>query len=385
MRAMDETNLSGAQAADAARSRRSLRGFGRKYRRGCVWWIEYWHRNRQHRESTRSGREVDADRLLKKRLKQIGRGRFVGPSEDRLLIDEILIGLETDYEVNQRRSRDTLAYRLAPLKAAFAGERAVDVTEERIERYKAARLAEKMSPATVNRELAALRRAFRLAVRQRRLSERPEITLLTEDNARQGFVSPGDFEALIGHLPPYLQDFTRFGYGWRKGEVQSLGWADVDRAQGLVTLRREHSKNGEPRILPLTPALTAIIERRWAARQEMIPDGSVTICPFVFHHRGRPVGDFRKAWGEACGKAKVPGLLFHDLRRSTVRNLERAGVSQAVAMKITGHKTASVYRRYRIVDEADMREALARTEATVQAQQGQRKVATLRELSRERA
>jgi len=383
---MDETDRNGARAAGDTRSRRSLRGFGRKYRRGRVWWIEYWHRSRQHRESTRSGREVDADRLLKKRLKQIGRGRFVGPSEDRLLIDEILMGLETDYEVNQRRSRDTLAYRLAPLKAAFAGERAIDVTEERIERYKAARLTERMSPATVNRELAALRRAFRLAVRQRRLSERPEITLLAEDNARQGFVSPGDFEALISHLPPYLQDFSRFGYGsgWRKGEVQSLEWADVDRVQGLVTLRREHSKNGEPRILPLTPALAAIIERRWAARQVMSPDGSVALCPFVFHHRGRPVGDFRKAWAEACGRAEVPGLLFHDLRRSAVRNLERAGVSQAVAMKITGHKTASTYRRYRIVDETDMREALARTEATIRGQQDQR-VVTLREPSRQGA
>jgi integrase len=357
----------------------ALRGLGRVYRRGRVWWVEYWHRGQQHRESSRSERRVDAERLLKHRLKKIARGRFVGPAEERLLLAELLDGLAADYAVNRRRSCDTLTYRLAPLRAAFAGERAVDVTEERVERYKAARLAEQMAPATVNRELAALRRAFRLGVRLRRLSERPEITLLVEDNAREGFAEPADFAAVVDRLPAYLQDFARFAFlvGWRKGELQTLEWDAVDRAAGRVTLRRAHSKNGDPRVVPLTPALAAIIERRWAARQLPAPDGTVMLCPLVFHRAGRAVGDFRKAWATACRQANAPALLFHDLRRSAVRNLERAGVSQAVAMKITGHKTASVYRRYRIVDEADMREALTRTEAAVATPQD-RKVAMLR-------
>ena len=80
----------------------------------------------------------------------------------------------------------------------------------------------------------------------------------------------------------------------------------------------------------------------------------------MFHRRGEPVGDFGKAWQTACTAAGVAGIVFHDLRRSCVRNLEKSGVSQAVAMKITGHKTASVDRRYWIVDEADQREALLR-------------------------
>lgn len=63
------------------------------------------------------------------------------------------------------------------------------------------------------------------------------------------------------------------------------------------------------------------------------------------------------SWREACKKAGVPGRVLHDLRRSAVRNLERAGVSRSVAMKMTGHKTESVYRRYAIVSESDLREA----------------------------
>ena len=87
------------------------------------------------------------------------------------------------------------------------------------------------------------------------------------------------------------------------------------------------------------------------------------LSPCVFHRNGQPVGDFRKAWARACAAAGVAGTLFHDLRRSAVRNFEKAGVSQSVAMKISGHKTASVYRRYRVVDEQDIADALVRTQA----------------------
>jgi integrase len=123
--------------------------------------------------------------------------------------------------------------------------------------------------------------------------------------------------------------------------VVKLAWSDVDRARGLVTLHREHSKNAEPRIVPLSPGLAEIIERRGQARTIAPPGGGTALAEFVFYRAGQPVGSFRKAWAKACTAAGVPGLLFHDLRRSAVRNFERAGTSQAVAVKITGHKTAT--------------------------------------------
>ena len=241
-------------------------------------------------------------------------------------------------------------------------------------------MGEGYKPATVNRELAALRRAFRIAVRQKQLSTMPTVTLLAEHNARQGFVEPATFEAIVVNLPEELQDLATFAYltGWRKGEVQTLAWSDVDRTRGLVTLRREHSKNEEPRLLPLTPALAAIIERRWQARTVTRLDGTVVVTDRVFHRAGAPIKNFRQAWVSACEAAGVPGVIFHDLRRSAVRNFERAGVSQAVAMKLSGHKTPSIYRRYRIVDEADLREALAKTEAAVARDQGAHIVVPLR-------
>ena len=155
--------------------------------------------------------------------------------------------------------------------------------------------------------------------------------------------------------------------GWRKNEVLSLIWSDVDREGHRVTLRRELSKNGEPRVLPLTGALVELIERRWRAREYKVGKRDTELAPFVFHRRGHRIVDLRKAWKPACEAAGLAGLLFHDLRRSAVRNMDRAGVSQPVAMSITGHKTVSVYQRYRIVNEDDRREALERTLASLKA------------------
>src|SRR5439155_432204 len=140
-------------------------------------------------------------------------------------------------------------------------------------------------------------------------------------------------------------------------------WSDVDREGRRITLRREHSKNGQPRVIPFVATLTEIIERRWAAREYRAAAGP-GISPRVFHRSGQPIRDFRGAWRTACTTAKMPGLLFHDLRRSAVRNLVAAGTDQAVAMRITGHKTVSVFQRYRIVSSPrhlERRERISRT------------------------
>lgn len=115
-------------------------------------------------------------------------------------------------------------------------------------------------------------------------------------------------------------------------------------------------------MLPLIGELAEIIGRRRQAREYETASGQTALSVYVFHRGGQPVGDIRKSWKAACRAAGLPALLFHDLRRSAVRNLDRDGVSQSVAMAITGHKTANVYRRYRIVNEDDIRLALERVQ-----------------------
>lgn len=172
----------------------------------------------------------------------------------------------------------------------------------------------------------------------------------------------------VANLPDPINDIARFGYlsGWRRGEIVPLTWDAIDREAREVRLRT--SKNGQGRVLPLTDDLWDLIERRWAARSFERKDGTTRLSEFVFHRNGERVVDFRKAWNEASQKAHVRGRLFHDLSRTAVRNMVRAGVAQSVAMSISGHKTVSMFMRYNITSAADKIEALKKTAEHLAAQ-----------------
>jgi len=387
--AMVEQLLTEITPATTSDRKQHIRGFGVIYRRGKVWWIKYSVNGRRRRESSKSERDADAIKLLQRRVKEAARDQRRDPvAENRVTMAELFKALESDYEANGRRSSATLAFRLAPLREAFGQDKAKVITAARIARYASDRRAQGRQPATVNRELAALRRAFTIAVEQELLSAAavPRVKLFAEHNVRQGFLQRPDFDLVVVHLPACLQDFARFAYGsgWRKGELATLEWSAADKDDTRITLRREHSKNGEPRVLPLVGELAEIIARRRQARTYTTRTGETALSVYVFHRDGVPIRDFRGAWAAACiaagfSKPKVrrdgrpvldrkgrpvmkPTLIFHDLRRSAVRNLMAAGVDQSVAMRVTGHQTISVFQRYRIVSDDDVRAALGKVQ-----------------------
>jgi integrase len=205
---------------------------------------------------------------------------------------------------------------------------------------------------------------------------RPHIALLQENNARQGFFEPEQYASVLRHLPDDLRPVVTFAYitGWRvKSEVLTREWRHVDFAAGEVRLEPGTTKNKEGRTFPFTSALRALLEAQHAERQRLAKQG--TVIPWVFwrmvaDERGgekkpRPIKTFSKAFARACRRAGCPGRILHDLRRTAVRNLERAGVPRSVAMKLTGHKTESVYRRYAIADDRDLRVAVERLNAVI--------------------
>jgi len=134
--------------------------------------------------------------------------------------------------------------------------------------------------------------------------------------------------------------------------VIGVKWAQVDFRAGTVRLEPGTTKNDEGRTFPFTAELRQILEEQWAEHERLKEKG--IICPYVFNRKGRKIGEFKRSWKTACTAAGLPGRIPHDFRRSAVRNLVRAGVPETVSMRLTGHKTRSVFDRYNITSDADL-------------------------------
>jgi integrase len=307
----------------------------------------------------------------------MGTGRLVGPDVERTTFEDLAVMLLADYNLNGRRSVKRVDVALVHLRAFFTFARVPDMTSDRIGAYIRYRQEAKAASATIRYELACLRRGFTLAIQAGKATHRPHIPSIAVDNARKGFFEPADFEAVRQILPESMRPFVRFLYltGWRAGEAQGLTWAGVDFAASVVRLEPGVTKNREGREFPFAafPALAELLREQRERTAALERKQSRIIVP-VFHRNGRPIRSYSRAWTAACKKAGLVGRLVHDLRRTAVRNLERAGVSRSVAMKLTGHKTEAVYRRYAITSAADLSEGVAKLATLHSAPAGDRSV-----------
>src|SRR5437867_12681711 len=294
------TSESGSSSSASEPTRKNIPGLGSIYRRGDRWAIEFWKDGVQHRESARTSSEKEAIDHLRRRVDELAQGRYVGPRAERVTVKDLLALVTQDSATTGNRSSRTLKFGVAALESELGHLRAVAVSSGAIEAYKSKRLADGKAKATINRELACLRRACRLASQSRPpligANRVPTIELYREDNVRQGLVSHEDYLALLAQLPDPINDAVTLGYlsGWRRAEVLRLTWPEVDRTRGLITLAAE-----QPRELPLSPTLLALIEKRWQARLVNGPVGP-RVCDRVFHRAGEPVRDFRGAWRNAA-------------------------------------------------------------------------------------
>lgn len=330
------------------------------YQRRKTWWFKWIGADgRTYYRSSHSADRTVAEGLLREELQRKARGLAASPDLSRCLVDDLLESLLARYRTETRKSVGRAELSVRHLLRLFKSVPAVRVTGADVTRYADLRLKDGAAAATVNRELAALRAAFRLGIRNGVIAGMPYIGLLPERNVRTGFAEHAQVEAICRHLPPDEADAVRvmFITGWRsRSEVLRLTWPQVDWAGGFLRLEPGTTKNDEGRSFPLIPELRAVLERRLDITRRC-ERAQGRILSAVFHRNGHPIKTMRRSWASACRHVGVPALLLHDLRRSAVRNLERAGVSRSVAMKLTGHRTENVYRRYAIVAEGDLIQA----------------------------
>ena len=374
----------------------AIRGIFEKVLGSGEWWIRYADAAGRIRRE-KAGTWTAARNLYIKRKAEVLQGRKL-PEKLRqrpVTFADLAQAARADIERRHRRTRDSLTHLTRAVDWFGAREAVLLIPSEIEAKLSAVADTEGWASSTYNHHLNAISLAYRLALRAGKVSVNParQVPRRREENVRQGFIMDAQYTKLSQACDSlWLRTMLALGYtyGWRAGELVRLHVAQVDVATRTVRLEPGTTKNRDGRTIRLTGECLELMKVCTAGKEP--GDALLT------YENGSPVRAYRYGWEQlcvsvglgrfvcstckaqgpatvaagricpACSKAKrrgryaYEGLLFHDLRRSAVRNLERARVPRSVAMKITGHKTESVYRRYAIVSEADLDEAVMRLE-----------------------
>lgn len=290
---------------------------------GRIWWMKYYVNGCPVRESTGTEKETLARRILKEREGRVASGQPILPRADRIRYEEVAQDLRDHYQATRSRNLDEVDDRFTQLKRFFAGRRIATINPSDITRYVLTRQAEKASNATINRDLAVLRRMLRLAYESGKLLRMPPMKQLKENPPRQGFFERQQYEAVRRHLRPDLQVAVAIAYtfGWRmRSEILTLERRQLDLDAGTLRLEPGTTKNDDGRLVYLPTDLKAQIVAQ-VERVRALERQTGRIIPYLFPHlkgrrQGQRIRNFRKAWKTACRKAGVPGMLRHDFRRT---------------------------------------------------------------------
>jgi integrase len=374
---------------------RHLRQKGSVFQNGSTtWWIKFSERGIPRCENSHSSDRRVAEKLLQRRLAEVTTMTYI-PREN-IRVDELISDLLEEHRVNGRKSTSDVEARWRlHLLPFFTRRPAMDITTDLIRRYISLRQEENAENATINRELSLLKRAFNLARECTPPKVRivPYIPMLKESNVRKGFFELDHyyrFAAECAQVGLWMRAIFELGfiYGWRHAELKGLRVRQVNLLAGTIRLDPGTTKNDDGREVVMTKPVRELLTQCVHGKG---PDH------YVFtRNNGARIADFRGTWAKVCCSAslgelvcphceqavtdeghchvcshkwkrndlKYVGLIFHDLRRTAVRNMVRAGVPERVAMTISGHKTRSVFDRYNIVSRSDIADAARKVEAS---------------------
>src|SRR6516165_9184885 len=318
------------------------RGTAKPYLRGKIWWIKYYvpGEPQPRYESSKSTVKSDAIRMLNQRRSEIDIRKI---SSGKATVGDLLDLYLADQRKQKRHSyKQADGYVRLHLKPAFGKLKASAITSASVDRFIEQKQTAGYANATINRWLEALRRAYTLGTNALPplVYVSPKIEMLEEDNVREGFLEHDQYLAFRNELPDHQRLILVIGYhlGMRRGEILKLRWDQVDWDANLIRLEKKQTKGKKARKAPLYGELRAWFELAYATRDPK--------CPFIVSWKGHGITEVKTAWKKARERAGVPALLIHDLRRTAVRNMIRAGISEKRAMEISGHKTNSMFKRY---------------------------------------
>ena len=313
-------------------------------KRGETWWMSFMYQGQQIRRNTGTADRRLAEAILGKVKVQLIEGRFFEKPESQHRTFTELLDRYTSEPAARRANYRREQTSVKNLKTFFGNPTLDHVTPKRIVAYKNHRYTEGVKPATINRELATLKKAFNLARREWEwCQDNPvaRVSMEQENNTRDRWLTVDEEQRLLNVAVKRLRELMLFALhtGMRQGEILSLTWVGVDLFRRTVTVFK--SKNGERRTIPLNGTVLDLLKQQYASRHRETD----LVFPSEAHTRLN-ASNIRRSLHRALDKAKITDFHFHDLRHTCATRMVQAGVDLYKVQRLLGHKSPIMTQRY---------------------------------------
>ena len=339
---------------------------GKKIRKESnkCYWIEYYIDGQRKRERIGHSKLAAENRFREVQTAKV-EGRYIKNVKGvKLTLNELRKWYLSLSEVRNLSTYNTLLSRVAhPVRLIGESKYASSLSLDDIEHYRLSRGKEesrwsknnKVTAATINKEISAFKSMLNFAVKYGKIESNPIIKAakLKDDNVRQRIISQNELENLLSFSPVHLKPILKMAYyePMRKEEIIGLTWVEIDLQSNFIRLsanRTKGKKNG--RSIPIHPLIKEMLYS--------LPRSITTNRVFLYldkQGRYRPFKGFSRSWNRVRKLAGLNDVVFHDLRHTAITNMRKAGNPPSVIMKASGHKTMSMFLRYNLVDDEDLR------------------------------
>ena len=339
---------------------------GKKIRKESnkCYWIEYYIDGQRKRERIGHSKLAAENRFREVQTAKV-EGRYIKNVKGvKLTLNELRKWYLSLSEVRNLSTYNTLLSRVAhPVRIIGESKYASSLSLDDIEHYRLSRGQEKsrwsknnkVTAATINKEISAFKSMLNFAVKYGKIESNPIIKAakLKDDNVRQRIISQNELENLLSFSPVHLKPILKMAYyePMRKEEIIGLTWDEIDLQSNFIRLsanRTKGKKNG--RSIPIHPLIKEMLYS--------LPRSITTNRVFLYldkQGRYRPFKGFSRSWNRVRKLAGLNDVVFHDFRHTAITNMRKAGNPPSVIMKASGHKTMSMFLRYNLVDDEDLR------------------------------
>ena len=339
---------------------------GKKIRKESnkCYWIEYYIDGQRKRERIGHSKLAAENRFREVQTAKV-EGRYIKNVKGvKLTLNELRKWYLSLSEVRNLSTYNTLLSRVAhPVRLIGESKYASSLSLDDIEHYRLSRGQEesrwsknnKVTAATINKEISAFKSMLNFAVKYGKIESNPIIKAakLKDDNVRQRIISQNELENLLSFSPVHLKPILKMAYyePMRKEEIIGLTWDEIDLQSNFIRLsanRTKGKKNG--RSIPIHPLIKEMLYS--------LPRSITTNRVFLYldkQGRYRPFKGFSRSWNRVRKLAGLNDVVFHDFRHTAITNMRKAGNPPSVIMKASGHKTMSMFLRYNLVDDEDLR------------------------------